>query len=70
VDFFFFRWGRGRLLTGLLVGACVWMLGAGLDGYKVGKPPTGVFATAPCYHTLRVDFVIPMWKPAPASECP
>jgi hypothetical protein len=47
--------------------AVVWALGALANGYRLGYPPTGLEAV-PCAHTLRVDFVVPMWKPASSGS--
>jgi hypothetical protein len=57
-----------RLLLIPLVIGVIWAIVAGLDGYQFGSPPTGLDAIANCYQVTRVDFVVPMWRTARASD--
>jgi hypothetical protein len=59
---------RNSLILTLALGV-LWAVLAGAHGYTLGNPPGPLEATASCYHTMRVDFVVPMYKPAPAIDC-
>jgi hypothetical protein len=61
-------WIRNSLLVTLALGVA-WAAVAGLNGYTLGSPPRGLDAVASCYHVMRVDFIVPMWKPADPSVC-
>jgi|SRR5215472_13396646 len=63
-----FPWVRNSLALVVAVGV-VWAILAGMNGYQLGSPPTGLNAVANCYHVTRVDFVVPMWKAADPSAC-
>jgi hypothetical protein len=56
-------WLTRSLLLTLALGL-VWAAIAGMDGYTLGNPPTGITAAFSCYRTLKVDFIVPMYKPA------
>jgi hypothetical protein len=61
-------WLTGSLLIVVAVGV-VWGMLAGIGGYTLGNPPTGLNAVADCYHVTHVDFIVPMWKPADVADC-
>jgi hypothetical protein len=62
------RFIRNSLILTLALGV-LWAVIAGAHGYTLGNPPGPLEATASCYHTMRVDFIVPMYKPAPAIDC-
>jgi hypothetical protein len=55
------------LLLVLAVGVA-WAIIAGMSGYTLGSPNLELTA-ARCFHTTKVDFVVPMWKPADPILC-
>jgi hypothetical protein len=52
----------------LLSLALLWPILAGLNGYALGNPPSGLTLASPCYHLLRADFFVPMWKSVPCDN--
>ena len=62
-----------RVLRPVLIGAAIltiaWAVLAGMAGYQLGTAPTGLNAAADCELTMRVDFIVPMWKTADPAVC-
>jgi hypothetical protein len=54
------NWVRNSLLLTLALGVA-WAVIAGMNGYALGNPSSADQLTG-CVHTLRVDFILPMWK--------
>ena len=60
------KWIRNSLIVVVALGV-LWAMLAGIGGYQLGTP--SALDGPSCYHVLHVDFVVPMWKTAPATEC-